>query len=643
MASGIGIEGTCSLGYFINRSKTSTFNPYITIESAAYNPGDFPIAAIEYAGFSPNKIISINHRDQEIYENTSDFGIVETLYYSEDSGLYPITHYAHSSSFNDKLDYLVTEYNSDGQNGKPLFYQYEPMFNIASEVSGIAPINIYKNNETKLKPSEYKIQYSYNLLSTTNPRYSGTVWEPIRKENTHRARILFPYESHSPDIFYSIEYTKSINNISSYQKEIIELRPIHDKSDYSIVNSGLIVNISGRIQNTKTPLNIVKNPATRINAIDLISIKGQNGYVSDTSAQWKLRLNLGSFLIASGFYNNATEKMYNLEDHYNSGIYIPLTNIKPKLVDTNILKIKEAPIYINESVFTYPNYNINIYDKTASGITEEEGTLSIDVNGITRNDIKIKSIDRVKGYIELDKDLDSTDEVEVSCYLDNSGWILLENLELNPKINDSISAYHISGYYDGLGIALRPWDGLSGTWYPHIYDASVDEASRTAYSIVPVPESDSSGVPWIDDEFFTICDININRLTTEMVTLTDARRVGGGIDRYSQLDEWVQNKLNTTSHEIEWYTDRGNYDGTPLPHAGTIVLHIPNESLNAERQNWIDYYKKTLGPDEAEKKAIDEFNFYLDQVIKRYVSAGTNYIILPTTSGVFNGEIMELR
>jgi hypothetical protein len=51
--------------YYVNFGKPYTHNPYLIVENSPYNPGDFPIAALEYTGFSPNKIISFIKRDEE--------------------------------------------------------------------------------------------------------------------------------------------------------------------------------------------------------------------------------------------------------------------------------------------------------------------------------------------------------------------------------------------------------------------------------------------------------------------------------------------------------------------------------------------------------------------------------------------------
>jgi hypothetical protein len=637
------VVGVGSPDYYVNFGKPYTHNPYLVVENTPYNPGDFPIAALEYTGFSPNKIISFIKRDEEIYENTTDYQIVETIYYNENSGLYPVYHYPYSNSYNYKLHYLVTEFNSAGQNGKPLFYQYEPLFDVYSSLSGIVNVNIYKNNETKLKPTEYKIQYSYDLLSQSNSRYSSTTWSTSRQVSAHRIRVLLPYEFYNKETFYTIEYNKIVNNISSYQKELIEIRPIYTINDFSITSSGLVIPPASTIQNTGTPLHIVKDPYKRLHALDLISIKGQDSYLTDKETQWKLRLNIGSFLEASGFYTGSTEKFYNMEDNYTSGEYIPLTNIVPRIIDSNILKVKEAPIYLNESIYTYPNYTVDLYDKESLLYTSPSGTWAIDVNGVTRSDIKISSIDRKKGFIALNKDIDPTDEIELSFYLDSSGWILIENLELNPKVNDSISSYHISGYRDGLGIAVKPWDGTSGTYYPYIYDSSVAEASRTAYALLPLGEEDTVGVSWTGADFFTICDLDLNRLSPDIVKLTDARRSAGGIDDFNQLDSWFVSLLGEHSKEKQWYADIGYYDGDALPHGSIVMIHLPVELIEIEKQKWINHYKGFLNNTDAEKKGLSEFNYYLDKVIRKYISAGTNYVLLPTSSGEFNGQIMELR
>lgn len=624
------ISGLGTPSYYINVSRQQPFNPQLIIDEQPYLQADCPITAIEYEGFSPNKIISVRSRENDIYENTIDFHKAETLIYNGEN--YPIKHYPFSPTYNEKLTYLVTDYGEH-------FYQYELLFNAFSSVSGIVIKNIYKNNEVIVDKDQYKIQYSYDLLSATTARYSVTNWSNIRSTNTHRVRVLLPFIFSSKKDFYTIEYEKVLYGIRSYQKELIELLPIYNTSDYTITSSGLNVTPGGRLNQNGATLNIIKDPTKRIHPLDIITIKGQNGYLSDKDAQWKLRVNLGSFYMNSGFYSGVSGNLFSVDNVYSTSP-IPLTNIKPTSVNKNIIQIKENPIYINESVYSYPSYKIDTYDKTNSGIYDISGKISIDVNGVTRNDVKIKSIDRQKGFLELNTSLNSTDEIELSFYLSNSGFIILENLELNPKISSSGGfAFHINSYPNGLGIALAPY--AVGT-YPFIYDLGVDPAARIVSGIFDVGDTTTYSEAW-DSKFFIICELDLNKLSADMVKITDARRVGGGLKINGLLDNWFSSNLSGIySHEKEWYTDNGYYDGSPLANSSFIIIHVPNDIITTSKQRWIDYFKTYTNIDDAEIMAEREFRHYIDQLIRRYISAGTDYIILPTISGQVTGSILNL-
>jgi hypothetical protein len=621
------ISGVGQPSYYLNISRTQAFNPQLICTEQPYQGGDCPIAAIEYEGFSPNKIVNLISRENDIYENTQDFHKMETLSYSGTN--YPITHYPYSSTNNHKLEYLVTDYGN-------LFYQYELLFDAYSDISGIAIKNIYKNNETVVNKNDYKIQYSYNLLKDGNLRYSSTTWENIKSATVHRIRVLLPFEFSSKKDFYTIDYNKIVNNVNVYQKELIELKAIYKAdTDYSITSSGLNVLSGGKLNTKGAPINIIKDPSKRVNPLDIITIKSQNTYMSDKDAQWKLRLNIGAFCTKSGLYTGNSGYLYNVENIYNSS-NIAITNIKPTYVNKNILQVKETPIDVDESQYVYPNYRINLYDKTSSGLYSPSGTFAVDINGKTRQDIKIKSLDRQKGFIEFNTTFNVTDEIELSYYLNNSGFVMLENLELNPKISTSGGfAFHINNYTDGLGIALAPY---SSGGVPYIYNISTP---YTASGIYDVGSLSSSSVT-MDDSYFRICEIDLNKLTPDLVKLTDARRIGS-LEIDNKLEDWFRTNLSGNYyHEKDWYSDLGNYDGKALSGSSLIIIHLPDTTITSIKQKWIDHFKTYTNVEDAELIAEREFKHYIDQVIKRYISAGTDYIIMPVISGVISGSILDL-
>ena len=626
------LSGLGQPSYYLNMSRTQSFNPRLICDDQPYSLGDCPISVIEYEGFSPNKIINIRSRENDIYENTIDFHKSETLIYNGSN--YPIKHYPYSSTYNDRLQYLITDRDN-------LFYQYELLFNAWSSVSGVVIKNIYKNNEVIIDKKDYKIQYSYDLLSNSSSRYSNTTWSDIKSKDTHRVRVLLPFDFSSKKDFYTIDYDKVLYGIKTYQKELIELRSIYNTNDYEITSSGLNIINGSNLNHNGLSLNIIKDPSKRIQPLDIVTLKGQHSYLSDKDAQWKLRLNIGAMYTSSGFYTGSSKQLYNIENVYTS-TPISLTNIKPSTVNKNIIQVKETPIYINESVYTYPSYRIDVYEKNNSGLFDIAGKFAIDINGITRDDIKIKSIDREKGFIELNTNLNTTDEVELSFYLSNSGFIILENLELNPKISISGGfAYHIKNYPNGLGIALAPFNKYNNYKYPFIYDLSKDPSNRIVSGIFDIGDASTYSEAW-DNKFLSICEIDLNKLTPDMVKMTDSRRLSA-LKNDNLLENWFSSNLSGIySYERNWYVDIGQYDGSPLSNSSLIIIHVPEEIITSSKQQWIDYFKTYTTVEDSEIIAEKEFNHYLDQTIKRYISAGTSYLIMPTISGQVLGTIMNL-
>jgi hypothetical protein len=631
------IVGVGTFDYYLNDSKTKAHNPILNFDSLTYESRDCPIAAIEYVGFSPNKIINIKSKENSVYENTLDYHMFETLEWDSTLNYYKIKHYPQHPVHTGVLHYLLTNYYSDDQKGNPLFYQYELKFDSYSDISGLFVKNIYKNNEVRIDPKEYVVQYSNDLLGAGSGRYSETTWVTDNAGSLQRIRVLLPFEFISYDTFYVVEYEKFIYGVRSYQKELIELEQIYESGFYNITSSGLELPIQRSYLKNGDALTLVKDPTYRINPLDIVALKGENAYMSDIDVQWKLRINTGSFYVPSGIYNAKAGNIYNMIVPNGTYSEQPLTNIKPTIVNSNILKVKESPVYI-QPTYTYPLYKIDHYDRSLPEVVDQRGKVAIYVNGSSRDDIKIASVDRDKGFFELDTDINPTDEIEMAFYIEASGYLILEDLELNPKIAGSTS-WHISDFPNGIGVGIMPWATGEFAMYPYIYDLT----SGTANQLLDVGMGVGSGIN-ITSDFFKICELELNKLTTDMVKLTDARKVGGGIGDKKLLENWFKtNYSGIEIHEKEWYSDVGYYDGTPLPFSSTIIIHIPETTINTYRQRWIDYYKQNYPVAEAEKIGDKEFKRDLDQTIKRYISAGTDYILIPTVSGQITGKFLNLR
>lgn len=634
------IFGKGKVFHRLNYSKTNAHNPTLRTQNIGYKSSECPIAAIEYQGFSPNKIINILDESDSVFENTESAYIVEDIQYTGVLDRYPINHYPYSDLASGLIDYVVTDIRSDNQNGQPLFYQYELLYDAKSTSADTLVRNIYKNNETISSRKSYEVQISNDLISQGSTRYDSSTWgAPSGSFGSvvKRARVLLPIDFADEKSFYTIEYDKVVNGIVTYQKELIELIPLYTKdNDYKIYSDGLALPVGSSISNTNS-LIILKDPRSRISPLEIVSLKDEGSftsYISDANSTWNIRFNIGSFLRPSGFYIGNSEQFYYLPNTNTAG-RLPITNVKPELRGTDILKVKAFPIFVDSDIYSYPDYRVSTYDKTTEFLIDPSGKIAIDVNGTTRPDIKILSIDREKGYLLLDTDLNPTDEIEVSYYIENDSSLVLENLELNPKIEHvSAISHHISEYPNGLGLAMREYDGTDSSKLPYIYDTSTSEDSRIVKSVPPIGDPTTTG-NWADYNFFSVCEVNLNKLTKDIVKLTDARAVGGGVDTV-KIQSWFNENFGDSYkiHESEWYTTNGYYDGEPLANNGAIIMHVPEVNLSGLKQQWIDHFvEEGNAYDIALDLGTKEFKYYLDQTIKRYISAGSDYILLPTLSG----------
>lgn len=619
----------------INYSRQSGIFPELR-RNYTYSSDDCPIAAFEYVGFSPNKVLSIASNENYFYENTTEYYASETIV--KNGSVFPLDHYQWFDSSSGIVNYLVTDFKAEGQNGAPLYYQYELLFD-AYSTEDEDLLFLYKNNEVLVKPDMYGVQYSYDLLGppTSSGRYTSTSWRKFDVTSTiHRVRILLPLACSNVDDYYTVAYKKNLYGAVSRQRELVELQPIYAQgSDYYVNNSILKLTSGSSISSDLLALYVIKDPKDRIKPMGI----DPPNYQPDEISSWRLRLNPGSILVNSGEFSGSSNNFYYIGNPYNSSAF-PVSNVRPSFVSEAVIKVDQYPVYIDSTSYTYPSYKIDLYDKSTTSLTSNAGKVAIEVNGVSRSDLKITSIDREKGFFMVNTALNPSDEIELSFYVNPTGYLVIDNLELNPKIRGNVSELYITGFYDGLGIALMPYNsGDSSTWYPYAYDISTDESSRTMYGIVPVGSA-SRTANWVGSGFWTVCEIDVNRLSSEMVKVTDARVVGGGIQDFKALDEWGALESSVTSHEFEWYSEIGYYGGVPLSSASIIVIHIPSGVFFDARDKWIDSMSGILDdPREARDAGIREFNYYTDQVIRRYISAGTEYILIPVDS---DGNLMDV-
>lgn len=339
------------------------------------------------------------------------------------------------------------------------------------------------------------------------------------------------------------------------------------------------------------------------------------------------------------------------------------------------------------SGYIYPYYDIDIFPKKSLDTIIPIGTFGIDIDGVDIQRTKISSIDRKKGFILFNKQFSPQDNVDLFFYTDCASKSYVYNFELNPRI--SVDEYGMSSNctttIKNLGIAVRksPSAGITdiyenklkykSLWFFN-FDAVASNGTVTAYRCNQIPQqttvSETLTLRWnpyngyssSTGDLIPITHISINRLFPDILKIRDARVIGGGVTTSEEK------RLNNEQRNS--YTDVGYWDGEPLPHAGLVIIHIPSTIYPSLVQNWKDsglfnpelytditqeeikaliesdseyaeYYTKLLeGYAQGNSKVKDSFDnmltlwakkeasHYLDQLIKKYIPAGTQYILL---------------
>ena len=677
-------------------------------QSYNYSKGACPVAAIKVNGFSPSRIINLINYENDINENSEYYlrsTNLDPIYYTGNEGDisgYLITYYETNDNYSN--DYLITE--KVNNNNEPLYYTYELKYD-AYSITNDDVLQLYKNNEELVPKNRYTVEYSTTTIAdnyhgsqdTDFDRYgSGVLWETFNGDyDVHRVRILLPIDFYNRNDFYTIRYNKKLYNINyPDHMELLEFKNLYTQELDFICSGNYIkyTDISKLPDSAISNLHIIKNPASRIESPGVYSIQG-NTYQDSINTNWNLKINTGSFIKNAdrlGYNNDYYAIKYTFPDL--SGIitdydrYQYMTNIKPKIIDGNILKVDEKPIYIDTSTYVYPNYTIEMFAKTYEDSVVPSGHISIDIDGLNKTDIKISSIDRDKGYLLLNKSIQSSKEIKLHYYTDTTEEFYMRNLELNPRISGTYGFHANCEYsFNNIGVAVRkyPSNGLPAElearrayYYPYFFDfdSITSDGSGTFYRGSYI--SDLSGLmingyltnnPYntysnISGEFMPIYHLSINKLTPDILQIEDARVIGGGIDNndISKLDNM---QLNS-------FSDIGYYDGEPLPHASLMIIHIPSGVYHSYINTWeasdlynpdmytdvtideiralgannsgeyMEYYNKLLqgiSPTTGDQ-VRDPFNMmrykwakkqashYIDQLIKKYISAGTQYILL---------------
>lgn len=588
---------------------------------------DCPIAVIQLDGYSPDKIINTITYQDDIYENSADYHRSIALSPSNLSGTisgFPLEFYG-GSTYNN-IDLLVSE-KVNGRT-EPLYYSYELQFDSYS-ITESDILQIYKNNEEKIDPSRYIVQFIGDQTLQTSfeagqldiyGRYASGV-APLWNEfvnvtatnSIYRIRLLLPLDFNNEQDFFTIRYNKhTFGKNYPNHLELIELNKLYnagiDKDFY--IDSNATIRYGSNTNIPTTGINtlwVIKDPDSQVQPVSIFSLNSDE-YQNDAGSEWNLRMSTGSFL-THGELDGTNKKFFKcsfIEDvnFDNSASLQPFVYIHPTFRGRNLLKVDEKPIYIDENKYIYPNYQIDMYEKYAENTNSVDiesfenvmptGTLAIDVNGKPAKNIHVASIDRKKGYILLDRNLNTDDQINLFFYVDQTQEITISNLELNPRVNGVYGFGNNKSIksWQNIGIALRKWpdDGIDSIstddrpkyYNPYFFDfdnpTSGFYQSSPVSSIIPItPVYDSmifdpynptgSHVDPVNGIFVPICHLGLNKLTKDNIKTTDARVIGGGVHD-SSIQKLTNDQLNS-------YVDIGFYDGEPLPHAGFVIIHIP--------------------------------------------------------------------
>jgi hypothetical protein len=647
---------------------------------------DCPIVVSQLINFNPNNIIKRNSYSNLIIENSDEYNIPIEL--KKVGGNFPLKRYITKNIGGFKsADLLIT--NKVNVKNDPLFFEYQLKYDVSS-FSLDSVVQIFKNNTVKVQESEFVVEYAYTddgdpdllydryINDGEDTRYANTLkWREDNNNNkVNRCRVLLPLSFSSIDDFYTIRYVKRVFNVDyTTHMELIQLKGLYSSpSNYTIGNNN--ITLTSGFSTTDNPDNInsiyvIRNPYSKIELGKDISMQHNGDYDQSTSS-WNIKVNTGSF-VRSEEELDKTTNYYKIKYGYDqNNKYQIFSYIKPDVLGFNIIKINEAPIHIDG--YTYPNYNIQLFPKKDyDDHTLPSGSVGLSLSNEDVVSLGISSIDTFKGHILFNKSIEDIDNLHVTCYVDMEESIYIRNLELNPRLYNSQFKT-----MKNIGIAVRKYTHTSSTsvnFSPYYFD--FDNPTKFYLgSTAPGSTADApvdGALSWNpytsnftkDGEFLPIANITLNELSPNLIKLTDARVIAGGIDK---------NKLNLLgNNEKNSFVSLGYYNGETLPYDSLKIIHIPKSVYTTLVNRWkdsglfnqttytdvtqyelerllastdpndlvkIEYYNKLLNGESAigdqskdpysvmlDKWAHKEASYYLDRLIKKYLSAGMQYIL----------------
>ena len=655
--------------------------------SKTYDKSNCPVAAITLKDFNISSIIKQIDYDNSILENSISYSSIQNL--KNVNNKFTMTHYLPTTIADKHNAFLFT--NKVNAVSVPMFYEYQLMFD-AHGLNHDNDIQIYRNNIELVDKSKYMLEYTddtlyENYISGNDPdnsRYGSSItWDGYNVDsNRHRVRILLSMDFISPNDFYTVRYNKLYLNIQNPNHlELLELKPLYDSTiDFHIeydtsITSDIVTIITSKIDANKVnTLYCIKSPDEHIK-VSTISEIISNGSMSQESSSWNIKISNGSFTRSTTIYDD--DVSFYSTDYVGKHRYQVLSYIKPIEVGSNIVQVTDSPIYISD--YTYPEYHVKLLPNVTNSNLLPKGSIGVNIDNDLIPDLKVIGIDRVKGFILFNNISSVLEDLALFYYTDLKYNTYIRNLELNPRVKSNYGFSNNSTHQlKDLGIAIRKMPhniaGLNIKEYNTPYFFEFDKptifykgehvsTNADAFTVI----GDLNWNPYnnkfdITGEFIPIAAITLNELGLNVINIHDARVIDGGLsDAY--LPRLDNNQNNS-------YIDRGFYDGSLLPNDGIKIIHIPlriyknliNRWFNsnmfsielytdvtqyelqrfAEHSKEQDYYDNLIlgkasntedGLKDSyinmkQKWAEFEAGYYLNQVINKYLPAGTSYILL---------------
>lgn len=432
--------------------------------SGTYKKQDCPIALLEYKDYVMENYIKLNDYLDSINENkerefekldyihrsgTYKNTLVTGVYNSDNGYVFPVWE-NYDYPFFYWRDILITDKVSPYLSEYPLFYQHRLQYDLYSEYGNPENnIKIHKNGTELVDQKTYMLEYgNCSIDASGNPFLSYYydpsliyTWSKIKPTGVNfRTRVLLPY---TPDYdnYYDIEYDAYIKGSVIKRKELINRKPIYAQNNhYSFTTSGIqLSNSSSLLQKIKPSgyLYLQKTYDSRIFFKDFDTVVKSSG-----NSNWNLTLNPGKFVVTSGiFYSDNT--VYNIPKIYENYI---ISGEHPTIINQNVIKTTKFPLVVTAS--GYPSYRVL------------DG-LNLRINGELLESGYIQSLDEEKGFIQLNRNLNKTDLVDIDYTVSYANNFPIRNLDLNPK---NFNQFCLPN--DNVSLAITPMgDDMSLAYY----------------------------------------------------------------------------------------------------------------------------------------------------------------------------------